>query len=53
VQTNLTEANVMKKGSTKATQWAFVQRESANRLRQEMRGKIHIDITAVMKGQEE
>lgn len=52
VQTNLTEANVMRIGSTKATQWAFVQRESADRLGQEMRGKIHIDITAAVEGQE-
>ncbi len=42
----------MENGSTKATQWAFMQEESADRLGQEMRGKIHMDITAAVKVQE-
>lgn len=45
VQTSLIEASVMSNISTKATQWAFVQPKSADRLEQEMRSKIHIDIT--------
>ncbi|MCJ1223709.1 hypothetical protein MMC12_000352 [Toensbergia leucococca] len=53
VQTTMTEDFAMKIGSSgrKATQWAFMQRNSVERLREQIRGKIHIDITAATMAQ--
>ena len=52
VQSSITEAFVTMNSSRKAIQWAFMQAESAERLGREIRGKIHIDITAAREGQE-
>jgi hypothetical protein len=52
VQTKITEDNVLLIGSGKATQWAFMQYDSIERLGAEIRGKIHIEITSAEQGQE-
>jgi hypothetical protein len=52
IQSQINEENVLRNGSTKATQWAFVRHPSALRLGEVMRGKIHIDITAAAAVQE-
>lgn len=46
VDVSMTEENLLTIGFRKATQWAFMQAESTRRLGREMRGQIHIDITA-------
>jgi hypothetical protein len=52
VQTKITEDNVLLIGSDRATQWAFMQDDSIERLGAEIRGKIHIEITSAEQGQE-
>ncbi|KAI4182658.1 MAG: hypothetical protein L6R41_005842 [Letrouitia leprolyta] len=46
VQAKMTEGNLMTNPDhRKATQWAFIQYDSAARLAREIKGKIHIEIT--------
>jgi hypothetical protein len=55
VQTRMTDDHVLRVGETdtKATQWAFIQVDSIKRLGEEIRGRIHIDITASVQSKEE
>jgi hypothetical protein len=46
VQTKVTEDNVLRTSSGRATQWVFMQDDSMKRLGAEIRGKIHIEITS-------
>jgi hypothetical protein len=46
VQTNITEDNLVMSSDGKAIQYVFMKASSATRLALEMRGKVHIDITA-------
>ena len=52
VQTKMSEENLLTIGSSKATQWVFMQDDSVERLGREIRGKIHIEITAAKEAQE-
>lgn len=52
VQSKLTEENVLKISSGNATQWVFMQRPSVEQLGIQIRGKIHINITAAAYTQE-
>lgn len=52
IQSKMTEENVLEIGSEKATQWGFMQYSSVKRLGIQIRGKIHIDITAAAYAQE-
>lgn len=55
VQQMITEDFLLRVPSSgaKATQWAFMKRRDAERLGQEIRGKVHIDITASRHAQEQ
>lgn len=52
VQTKMSEENILTTGSGKATQWVFMHNyrslndNTIERLEQEVRGKIHVEITA-------
>lgn len=46
LQAKMTEENLVMISSGKASQWAFMNEATAERLAMEIRGKIHIDITA-------
>lgn len=46
VQTEVSEENVLRTGSIKATQWVFMHYNTIERLEEEIRGNIHIEITA-------
>lgn len=53
VQAKMTEENLVRISSGEAaTQWVFMNRATAERLAMEIRGKIHIDITAATNSSE-
>jgi hypothetical protein len=53
VPANVDESNCLRlEDGSKATQLAVMDREVAKRLGDEMRGKMHIDITAAIEAQD-